>query len=194
MRWFQLNNFNMNWMFNPPNLFGMRVPNRNYNHNQNAAQPSYGHIYETNTDVSDASQNGDISQHKDIFQHEDTSKSMGCDCACNCETGGKSGPPVMPCERGEPGARGPAGPPGYPQNAIFASFTGQELTLPGRINLTPSLTGVISVGTLLNGALTGLNIPVTAQTRLMLVFSATASGLTLINTVAGYASAGLSIN
>ena len=62
------------------------------------------------------------------------------------------------------------------------------------VNLTPSLAGVISVGTLANGSLTGLNIPVTAQTRLMLVFSATASGLSLINTVAGYASAGLSIN
>ena len=62
------------------------------------------------------------------------------------------------------------------------------------ISLTPSLSGIISVGTLLNGTLTGLNIPVTAQTRLMLVFSATASGLSLLNTVAGYASAGLSIN
>ena len=73
-------------------------------------------------------------------------------------------------------------------NNVFAPIAG---TL---INLTPSLTGVISVGTLLNGSLTGLNIPVTAQTRLMLIFSATASGLTLINTVAGYASAGLSIS
>ena len=73
-------------------------------------------------------------------------------------------------------------------NNVFSPIAG---TL---INLTPSLSGIISVGTLLNGALTGLNIPVTAQTRLMLVFSATASGLSLINTVAGYASAGLSIN
>lgn len=40
--------------------------------------------------------------------------------------------------------------------------------------------------TLLNGTLTGLNIPV-AQTRLMLVFSTTASGLTLVNMIAGYA-------
>lgn len=84
-----------------------------------------------------------------------------------------------PC--GEQGPQGPAGPPGYPQNSVF-------------INLTPSLTGVISIGTLLNGSLTGLNIPVTAQTRLMLVLSATASGVNLINTIAGYASAGLSIN
>ena len=67
--------------------------------------------------------------------------------------------------------------------------------IPGTlISLSPGLSGVISIGTLLNGALTGLNIPVTAQTRLMLVFSAEASGLSLINTVAGYASAGLSIN
>jgi len=73
-------------------------------------------------------------------------------------------------------------------NNVFSPIAG---TL---INLTPSLTGIVSIGTLLNGSLTGLNIPVTAQTRLMLVFSATASGLTLLNTVAGYASAGLSIN
>ena len=73
-------------------------------------------------------------------------------------------------------------------NNVFSPIAG---TL---ISLTPSLSGLISVGTLLNGALTGLNIPVTAQTRLMLVFSATASGLTLLNTVTGYASAGLSIN
>ena len=73
-------------------------------------------------------------------------------------------------------------------NNVFSPIAG---TL---INLAPSLAGVISVGTLANGSLTGLNVPVTAQTRLMLVFSATASGLSLINTVAGYASAGLSIN
>jgi len=73
-------------------------------------------------------------------------------------------------------------------NNVFSPIAG---TL---INLTPALTGAISVGTLLNGSLTGLNIPVTAQTRLMLVLSASASGLTLINTVTGYASGGLGIN
>ncbi len=72
-------------------------------------------------------------------------------------------------------------------NNVFSPIAG---TL---VNLTPSLTGVISIGTLLNGSLTGLSIPVTARTRLMLVLSATASGLTLLNTVAGYASAGLGI-
>lgn len=73
-------------------------------------------------------------------------------------------------------------------NNVFSPIAG---TL---INMTPSLSGVLSIGTLLNGSLTGLNIPVTAQTRLMLVFSATASGLALVNTITGYASAGLSIN
>lgn len=73
-------------------------------------------------------------------------------------------------------------------NNVFTPIAG---TL---ISLSPSLTGALSIGAQLNGALTGLNIPVTAQTRLMLVFSATASGLSLLNTVTGYASAGLSIN
>ncbi|MDE6873406.1 MAG: hypothetical protein K2P87_02995 [Lachnospiraceae bacterium] len=73
-------------------------------------------------------------------------------------------------------------------NNVFSPIAG---TL---ISLTPSLSGIVSIGTLLNGALTGLNIPVTAGARLMLVFSAAASGLSLANTVAGYASAGLSIN
>ena len=80
---------------------------------------------------------------------------------------------------------------------IYQSATPDNIFSPiagTLISLAPSLTGVIAIGTLLNGVLTGLNIPVAAQTRLMLVFSATASGLTLVNTVAGYASAGLSIN
>lgn len=80
---------------------------------------------------------------------------------------------------------------------IYQSSTPNNVfsPIPGTlISLAPSLSGIISIGTLLNGALTGLNIPVTAQTRLMLVFSATASGLALVNTVTGYASAGLGIN
>lgn len=62
------------------------------------------------------------------------------------------------------------------------------------ITLTPPLTGISPVGTLSTGIATGLNIPVTAQTRLMLVYTATASGLNLINTVDGYASAGIAIS
>ena len=96
----------MNWMFNPPNLFGMRVPNRNYN--RNAAQPSHDHIYETNTDVSDAS------QHTDISRHTDTSESAECDGSCYCESGEMTEPPGMSRECGEPGPMGPRGEPGPP--------------------------------------------------------------------------------
>ncbi|MFH5181807.1 exosporium glycoprotein BclB-related protein [Paenibacillus sp. TAB 01] len=66
--------------------------------------------------------------------------------------------------------------------------------IPGAtVTLAPDLTGVLALGTISTGTVTGLSIPVTAGTRLLLVFSATAAGVTLINTVAGYASAGLAI-
>jgi BclB C-terminal domain-containing protein len=61
------------------------------------------------------------------------------------------------------------------------------------ITLAPALTGVIAIGTISNGILTGLSIPVTAQTRVLVVFSISAAGISLINTVDGYASAGVSI-
>ncbi|GAF15610.1 hypothetical protein JCM19046_5093 [Bacillus sp. JCM 19046] len=67
--------------------------------------------------------------------------------------------------------------------------------IPGAIvTLTPDLTGVLALGTISSGTATGLSIPVTAGDRLLLVFSATATGLTLVNTVAGYASGGLAIS
>jgi BclB C-terminal domain-containing protein len=70
------------------------------------------------------------------------------------------------------------------------SFT----AVPGAsVNLAPGLTGIIGIGTISNGITSGLNIPVNAQDRLLLVFSSTATGLSLLNTVTGYASAGLSI-
>ena len=70
------------------------------------------------------------------------------------------------------------------------SFT----AVPGAVvTLSPALTGTVSIGAVSNGITTGLNIPVNPQTRLLLVFSATASGLSLVNTIAGYASAGLTI-
>ena len=62
----------------------------------------------------------------------------------------------------------------------------------------PMKNGGISSGkvifyVVLSGITTGLSIPVTAQSRLLMVFSATSSGLSLINTVVGYASAGIEI-
>lgn len=61
------------------------------------------------------------------------------------------------------------------------------------VNLALALSGVISIGNISNGITTGLNIAVTTQTRLLLVFSATASGVALVNAVVGYARVGLSI-
>lgn len=66
--------------------------------------------------------------------------------------------------------------------------------IPGAIvNLSPALSGVISIGTISSGITTGLSIPVTAQSRLLMVYSANATGLSLVNTVVGYASAGIEI-
>ena len=50
-----MNNFNANWIFNPPNLFGM---GRNYNRNyrQNTVQSPSNHVSETNMTASNPSQ------------------------------------------------------------------------------------------------------------------------------------------
>ncbi|WKL01636.1 exosporium glycoprotein BclB-related protein [Paenibacillus amylolyticus] len=73
-----------------------------------------------------------------------------------------------------------------PDNAFTA--------VPGAVvTLAPPLTGIIALGSISNGITTGLTIPVTAQTRLLLVFSATATGLSLVNTVVGYASGSVNI-
>lgn len=61
------------------------------------------------------------------------------------------------------------------------------------VTLAPALTGIISIGTISNGIVTGLSIPVTAQTRVLFVGSATAVGVGTINTVDGYWSAGVTI-
>ncbi|MBO1910188.1 hypothetical protein J4G37_36070, partial [Microvirga sp. 3-52] len=73
-------------------------------------------------------------------------------------------------------------------NNIFSPIPGATVTL------APSLTGLVSVGSISNGLTTGLSIPVAPQDRLLLVFSITATGLSLANTVIGYASAGVAIS
>ncbi|CCF14436.1 putative membrane protein [Brevibacillus laterosporus GI-9] len=72
-------------------------------------------------------------------------------------------------------------------NNIFTPIPGAIVTL------TPSLTGLVPIGTISNGLTTGLAIPVTAQTRLLMVFSITTTGLTVVTAVTGYASAGVTI-
>ncbi|MDH6673922.1 BclB C-terminal domain-containing protein [Paenibacillus sp. LBL] len=66
--------------------------------------------------------------------------------------------------------------------------------IPGAlVTLAPPYTGAVTLGTVSNGFLDGLAIPVAANTRLLMVFSTTATGLTLITATAGYGSAGVSI-
>lgn len=70
----------------------------------------------------------------------------------------------------------------------------QFTSIPGAsITLSPALTGILPMGTVANGITTGLNIPVTAQTRVLFVGSATATGVSLINSVQGYWSGGITI-
>lgn len=131
-----MNNLNTNWMFNPPNLFGMRMPNRNWNY------------CETEETKSEAVASGVVEKEEmavpdRAFLERGEPGPMG--------PRGEQGPPGCPGERGETGPqgvtgpqgpqgvtgpmgprgetgeRGPAGPPGYPQNSIFASFSGQKL-------------------------------------------------------------------
>jgi BclB C-terminal domain-containing protein len=71
---------------------------------------------------------------------------------------------------------------------LFSPVSGAVVTL------TPALTGSLTVGTTCTGMVSGLSIPVTAQSRFILVFSTTATGLSLITSVSGYASAGVSFD
>ncbi len=123
-----MNNFNTNRMFHPPNLFGMRFPNRNYI--QNAVQPDSAYIDGTNSAVSDYSQfNGNFVPDEYASScdggtgepaAEDMPESSGIPLGCG-EPGpmgprGEPGPPGCPGERGEPGPQGVTGPQG-PQGA-----------------------------------------------------------------------------
>jgi BclB C-terminal domain-containing protein len=80
---------------------------------------------------------------------------------------------------------------------LYQSTTPDNIftAIPGAVvTLSPPLTGIITLGNISTGITTGLSIPVTSQTRLMMVYSCTAAGVGLINTVGGYASAGVNIN
>jgi hypothetical protein len=56
--------------------------------------------------------------------------------------------------------------------------------VPGAVvTASPPFSGLVTIGTITSGIVTGLFIPVTAQTRLVFVISATAEGVTLVNAV-----------
>ncbi|MDF2871921.1 MAG: Collagen triple helix repeat protein [Anaerocolumna sp.] len=79
----------------------------------------------------------------------------------------------------------------YRTVAVNNAFT----PVPGAVvQLTPTLTGIISIGDRVSGITSGLAIPVTAGTRLLLIFSASVvSGTGIATSIVGYASAGLGI-
>ncbi|MHA7136546.1 exosporium glycoprotein BclB-related protein [Rossellomorea arthrocnemi] len=67
--------------------------------------------------------------------------------------------------------------------------------IPGTlVTLDPTITAPITLGDISRGALSNLAIPVSQGDRLLMVFSATVTGVTLVGTVLGYASAGVTIN
>jgi BclB C-terminal domain-containing protein len=80
---------------------------------------------------------------------------------------------------------------------LFSSDTPNNTftAVPGAsVNLAPPLTGALAIGTISSGVVSGLAIPVTAETRLLLVFSAdVTAGVDVATTIAGYASAGVKI-
>jgi len=96
-----LNNYNLNLLSQPQNLFcTRRCPNRN--------------------NCLDVFQNPQCFTPTENTAALDTFQETCRPSHCFCEPG-----PMGP--RGEPGVRGPAGPPGYPQNSVFASFLNTEI-------------------------------------------------------------------
>lgn len=80
---------------------------------------------------------------------------------------------------------------------LYSSDTPSDIftPVPGAVvTLAPPLTGILAIGTTSSGLTSGLSIPVTEQTRLVMVYSITAAGVSLINTVNGYATGGVAIS
>lgn len=101
---------------------------------------------------------------------------------------------------------------GFFANTAALSLIGTNLTITGQlyqsidplsnifvpvpgtmINLNPGLTGIVSVGQTLSGSLSGLAVPVTQGTRLMMVYSISTSGLSVAQNISGTISGGLNI-
>ena len=80
---------------------------------------------------------------------------------------------------------------------LYSSTTPDDAFTPvagTTVTLAPPLTGLVGVGVVTNGILTGLAIPVTAETRLLMVFTATVTaGLDIATIITGNASAGVTI-
>ena len=81
------------------------------------------------------------------------------------------------------------------QAQLYSSTTPNNIFSPIAESLVTvgSYSGIVSAGEVRNNILSGLSIPVVEQERLLMVFSITTTGLNLLNTVVGYASAGITI-
>ncbi|HEY4348730.1 MAG TPA: exosporium glycoprotein BclB-related protein, partial [Gaiellaceae bacterium] len=69
---------------------------------------------------------------------------------------------------------------------LYTSTTPDNVFTPvpgASVTASPAFTGIGSLGTIASGIVTGLSIPVTAQTRGMLVVSATPVGIALVNSI-----------
>lgn len=83
------------------------------------------------------------------------------------------------------------------EGQLYGSNTPDNTFTPisgATVSLAPALTGILSSGTTSHGITTGLSIPVTAETRLMMVFKCSVTaGIAVTSTVSGYMSAGVAI-
>lgn len=80
--------------------------------------------------------------------------------------------------------------------SVYQSTTPDNVytQIPGtEVVLAPSLTGVLAPGTVASGIVTGLSIPVTAGSNLIIVYAVTADGVTLINVITADVSASVNI-
>lgn len=100
-----MNDYDKNWKFNPPNLFGERVPDRKRTQSAEQSHPDAGYGMDT--------------AGTDCFGHSETVGTDGYNPSCFCEAGTMEsgempGMPGICYERGEPGPQGPRGEPGPP--------------------------------------------------------------------------------
>jgi BclB C-terminal domain-containing protein len=82
------------------------------------------------------------------------------------------------------------------QAQVYSAPAGSNTftAVPGTaVTLAPTLSGVLNIGQTSYATVNGLSVPVTAGSRLLLFFSATVTGLSLVNTFVGYMSAGVAI-
>ena len=77
----------------------------------------------------------------------------------------------------------------YKANAVSNAYEPILNTL-----VSNELTGVISLGHMASNSISNLNIPLAANDKIVVLISATATGLSLINTSTGFVSASIGLD